>query len=299
MFGYIKTYQPELKMGEFEHYRGIYCSLCKTLGKRYGVSAQLSLSYDFTFLALLKLALADTCAGFQKGRCPYNPLKKRICCGEHTALDACADAAVLLVYHKTLDTIADSGFWKRIAARMALPFVSHDRKKSAKRHPALDKAVADCMKQQNELERHRISSVDAAAEPTATLLSLLCADGCEDEKQRRILERFGYCLGRWVYLIDALDDLEDDLQSGNYNPFVLLNRLTAGDKDALQATRDKALFSLNASLAECVAAYELLPIHRFDGILRNILLQGMPHTQRTVLKTTTAATGGLSHEKSI
>ena len=68
MFGYVRIYKPELKMAEFEHYQGVYCSLCKQLGKRYVVMARMTLSYDFTFLAVFRMALSDTCTGFKKGQ---------------------------------------------------------------------------------------------------------------------------------------------------------------------------------------------------------------------------------------
>ena len=92
-----------------------------------------------------------------------------------------------------------------------------------------------------------------------------------------------YHLGRWVYLIDAADDLAEDLEKGRYNPYVLSRGLTAEDTNGVAATRQYAGESLNACLAECIAAYNLLEIRRFDGILRNILEQGMPHTQKRVI----------------
>ncbi len=279
MFGYVKVYQPELKMGEFEHYRGVYCALCRRLGKRYGLFAQWSLSYDFTFLALLRLALADGCAGFQKKRCPYNPFKKRTCCCDTQQLDAAADAAVLLTYHKLRDTIADGGFFKRLGARLLLPFAANDRRRCRKRHPDWDEAVAACMQKQADLERERVASVDAAAEPTAELLSFLFTLDVNEERQRRVLERLGYCMGRWIYLIDAADDLEKDRKSGNYNPFLL-----ATDETDIAVLRERAGASLNGSLAECKAAYELLTIRRFDGILRNVLDFGMAAVWETVKK---------------
>ena len=106
MFGYVRVYQPELKMGEFEQYRGVYCSLCKSLGKRYGFFARMTLSYDFTFLAVFHMALQKGCAGFRMGRCALNPLKKRMCCRENEEIAYAADAAVLLLYHKLRDTVA-------------------------------------------------------------------------------------------------------------------------------------------------------------------------------------------------
>ncbi len=281
MFGYIKPYQPELKMGEFEQYRGLYCSLCRRLGKRYGASAQMTLSYDMTFLLVLYLALSDECAGFHKGRCPYNPLKKRLCCGDHPALDRCADASVLLVYYKTLDTIADSRGLKRLAARLALLPARRHRRRASSYEAEMDKAMAAYIAAQTAVERAQSRSTDAAAEPTADLLAFLCGLAAHDEEERRVLARFGYCLGRWIYLMDAADDLERDAHSGNYNP--LWSHGKSVTAQGLSDCRERARFALNASLAECKAAYDQLTIRRYDGILRNVLECGMAQVQRTVL----------------
>lgn len=293
MFGYVKVYQPELKMGEFEQYRGVYCALCRRLGRRYGPFAQWSLSYDFTFLALLRLAQAERCAGFQKKRCPYNPFKKRACVCDTESLDAAADAAVLLTYHKVKDTIADSGFFKGLGARLLLPLAANDRRRCRRRHPDWDRAVADCMERQAALEKAGCASVDQAAEPTAELLRFLFTLDATDETRRRVLERLGYCLGRWIYLADAADDLERDVRSGSYNPLALSAGLTRETPDRLPAVREQARLSLNATLAECKAAYELLTVHRFDGILRNVLEWGMPAVQNRVVK------GETIHEESL
>ncbi len=283
MFGYIKVYQPELKMGEFEQYRGLYCSLCRRLGKRYGCTAQMTLSYDMTFLVLLEMAQAEACPGFHKGRCPYNPLKKRTCCSDSPLLDRSADASVLLVYHKTRDTIADSGFFKRLAARIALMPAARHRRKAARYQPDMDRAVETYVEKQAAIEATKSESLDAAAEPTAELLAFLCSQTAADEKQHRVLERFGYCLGRWIYLMDAADDLAEDNRTGNYNPLLAAHHGETVTDDELSACRSRVKLSLNASLAECKAAYELLEIRRFDGILRNILEFGMMNAQNTVL----------------
>ena len=275
MFGYVKVYQPELKMGEFEQYRGAYCALCRTLGKRYGITAQMTLSYDMTFLALLHMALADSCTGFAHGRCPYNPFKKRMCCKPSAALDFAADAAMLLVYHKTVDTIADDRFVKRLTARLLLPIMRRNRRRAALRLPQLDETLAAAMDAQRDLEQRAVSSIDQAAEPTARMLAALCA--CADETQQPALERLGYCLGRWVYLMDATEDLAEDLRNQSYNPLLIAH---SGD---VSAARDAVTFSLNASMAECRTAYDALNIRRFDGILRNVMEWGMPHMQKQVL----------------
>ncbi len=283
MLGYVKVYQPQLKMGEFEQYRGVYCSLCRTLGKRYGMVAQMALSYDVTFLVLLLMALSEECVGFEKGHCVYNPCKRRLKCGEHSAFAFGADVSVLLMHHRLQDTVADSRFAKRMAAGAAQSVSKREYRRAANRLPQTDRLFSECMKRQNELEKNKTASLDAAAEPTATMLSHLCSINASDEKQRRVLERLGYCLGSWVYRMDAVDDLADDVKHNTYNPLRFSHSLTTDDTEAIQQVRQDMLFSLNALLAECKAAYDLLTIHHFDGILRNILDYGMPYMQTQVV----------------
>lgn len=295
MLGYVKVYQPQLKMGEFEQYRGVYCSLCRTLGKRYGAVSQMSLSYDVTFLVLLLMALSEDCVGFEKGHCVYNPCKRRLKCGEHAAFAFGADVSVLLMHHRLQDTVEDSRFAKRMAAGAAQSVSKKAYRRAAKRLPQTDRLLSECMKRQSELEKNKTTSLDAAAEPTATMLAHLCSINASDEKQRRVLERLGYCFGSWIYRMDAVDDLADDVKRNAYNPLRFSHSLTDNTADTIQKVRSEMLFSLNALLAECKAAYDLLTIHHFDGILRNILDYGMPYMQNQVVY----GKGGKTNEKSV
>ena len=277
MFGYVKTYKPDMRIAEFETYRGVYCSLCQTLGKRYGFAARMTLSYDFTFLALLILALQDEKVTFRKGHCPYNPVKKRVMCyhAENEALNYAADTAMLLVYHKLSDTIRDERLLKRWKARAARWFVKRDYKKACKRRPEEAKAVLAYMAAQAVVEREKTVSVDAAAEPTARLLSTLISSRVT-QVDREVMERFGYCLGRFIYLADAADDLEEDLKTQNYNPYILSADMSISNEKQLQEVRSYAAESLHNSMAVCAECYEQMPVKRFDGILRNIIYRGVP-----------------------
>ena len=292
MFGYVRLFKPTITMGEYEQYKGIYCTLCKRLGKRYGVLSRFTLSYDMTFLALLEMALSEENPDFAPSRCSFNPAKRCLKAGNTAAIDRAADIGTLLTYYKLKDTIADEGFGKRLGALCALPFAAAARKKAAARYPDADRAVAAMMTAQAALEAAQTDSIDRAAEPFALLLQTLAAQVAADDSQRRVLERFGYCLGRWVYLTDAVDDLPEDLKRGRYNPYIRARDIN--DADGVVATRQYAAETLNACLAECIAAYNLLDIRRFDGILRNILEQGMPHTQKRVI-----AGEEKHHEKSL
>lgn len=283
MFGYVRVFKPTLTMGEYEQYKGIYCTLCKRLGKRYGVLSRFTLSYDMTFLALLQMALSEEEADFCPSRCSFNPTKRCLKACNTTAIDRAADIGTVLAYYKLRDTLADEGFFKRMGAWCALPFAKRAHKKAKKNVPHIDHAVEAMMIAQARVEAAATASIDQAAEPFALLLQTLAAEVAANDTQRRVLERFGYCLGRWVYLMDAVDDLADDLEEKRYNPYILSRNLKEDDEQGVKETRNYSLFTLNACLAECKAAYDLLEIRRFDGILRNILEEGMAHAQKRVI----------------
>ena len=283
MFGYVRIFKPTIRMGEYEQYKGIYCTLCKRLGKRYGVLSRFTLSYDMTFLALLQMALSEQDADFCPSRCSFNPTKRCLKAQNTDAIDRAADIGTILAYYKLRDTLADEGLGKKIGAWCALPFAKAAHKKAKKNVPHIDEAVAAMMTAQARVEAEATDSIDRAAEPFALMLQTLAGGIAADDTQKRVLERFGYCLGRWVYLMDAVDDLPKDLDKGRYNPYILSRRLQKGDADGVKQARDYSLFTLNACLAECKTAYDLLEIRRFDGILRNILEEGMAHAQKRVI----------------
>ena len=118
MFGYIKTCTPQLRLCEWEAYRGIYCGLCRTLGRRFGPLARLTLSYDFTFYATLEMALREEVPEFRRRSCGVNPLRRCRHCEENEALNRAADMAILSLWYKAADTIADGGFFGRCGGRL-------------------------------------------------------------------------------------------------------------------------------------------------------------------------------------
>ncbi|MEG0570806.1 MAG: DUF5685 family protein, partial [Oscillospiraceae bacterium] len=152
MFGYIKPYKPELKMGEYDTYKAVYCGLCKQLGKVYGPFSRLTLSYDFTFLSLVSMAMSEECSGFTSCRCIANPFKKRACavgCGD-LSFGACC--AMIMLYYKVLDNYHDSGFFGKLKSIILMPFVKSARKKAIKQYPKVDEIVSSAMSQQFLLE---------------------------------------------------------------------------------------------------------------------------------------------------
>ena len=273
MLGYIKACKPELKIKEFEIYKAVYCSLCKRLGKSYGILSRFTLSYDFTFLAFLNMSLQDGCVTFENKRCPFNPLKKCNYCKETDALDMPAAAAMIMLYYKILDNISDERGFKKIGYYMLKPVFSGAHKKAANAYPQIEEAVSKYIKEQNALEKAGCTSIDEAADPTAKVMQKILSLCSEDESQKRVLDRMGYCLGRYVYLLDAACDLEDDLKSGSYN--VLKTEVKGETK---QFVKDRITPQLYICANEAAYAFELLDIKKYKPILGNIIYLGLEDT---------------------
>lgn len=268
MFGYVKPYNPELRVRELEEYKAVYCGLCKQLGRSFGVFTRFTLSYDFAFLAMLKTALdSEICPETERCACIAHPFCKRIRVRENAAMQMAARAAMISVYYKLLDDRADEGFFRRIGAALLLPFARRARRKALAfaDGAAADEAAAKMSAAQAQLETEKCPIPDAAAEPTANFLAAVLKNCAATAEQAAVLERFGYLLGRYVYLCDALDDLEDDRRRGRYNPF-----LYAGGEAAIAAKN--ALFLTTAELSD---DFDLLELHRYEGILENIIRIGM------------------------
>lgn len=272
VFGYVKAYKPEMKVKDYEAYKGVYCSLCRQLGRDYGLMARMALSYDFAFLALLRMAAEGECPGFDKGRCPFNPMAKCHYCRSDPggALEISAACVVIMTYYKLRDNIADSSRLKSLAYRLLLPFAARARKKACRKFPQIDGILGEAIASQAQLERERCPSIDQAADPTARALARICKLGFEGTDQEPHLERLGYCIGRYVYICDAADDYAQDAKTGNYNVFLLEGM---GQEEVSRYAGEV----LNLTVSEAINAYKATALTGFQDILLNILYDGTYH----------------------
>ena len=278
MFGYIKPFKPDMRISEYETYKGIYCTLCKSLGKNYGITSRLALSYDCTFVALIYLSLNDEYVCFKSKRCVVNPLKKCNYCDYNLNSFKFAGAVcVILTYYKINDDIKDSKFFKRLFFKILNCIFSFSYQKAKKKYKEIDKIVSKMMIEQNKIEKEKSRSIDKSAHPTASLLSSLFMMLSKDEKIKMVLKDFGYFMGRWIYLIDAADDIEKDLKEKNFNPFIKTNDI---NNICLNKYCNQVL---NQSLSMAISEYSLLPVSRLKGIIDNIINLGLPNMQKYIL----------------
>ncbi|MGW8114483.1 DUF5685 family protein [Caproicibacterium sp. NSD3] len=285
MFGYIRPFKPELLVREWESYRGIYCGLCKNLGRYYGWLSRLTLSYDCTFYTMVLMSLRKEKPCYGAGHCVVNPLKKcSFCQNAEESFHQAAALSVLMTCFKLEDDLRDRGKGK-IRARLLLPLSRRAQKRAKADFPWMDKIVTETMTAQNQVETEG-QKMDACASPTAQMLGkILQHEGGESSSPlSRTLYEFGYFLGRWVYIMDAADDLEKDLESGSFNCLIRESGLTQkAGKEEFDSIRQKANASLNLTLSRLLAAFSLMDWTSFQSILQNIIEKGLPATQKELL----------------
>ncbi len=267
MFGYIRIAKGDLKVKEYEFYKAVYCTLCKTMGREYSLLSRFTLSYDFTFFALLNMSLKDGCDTIEKKHCVFNPLKKCLFCKNNEAIKLPAAAAVILNYYKVLDNIKDEKGIKKFGFILTKPFFKAPYKKAAKKYPQIDLIVSNYIYKQNNVEQDVNCELDKAADPTANMLSNIFALLTEESSQKRVLERLGYCMGRYIYLIDAYCDLNDDIKHNSFNPL-------KGRNSPKELIKKQLYFCIN----ESCKAFELLDIKKYKSILGNIIYLGLEET---------------------
>ena len=272
MFGFIRVAKPELRIKEYDLYKAVYCSLCKRLGKDYGFFSRFILNYDFTFTALLELALADNFGGVKGGRCVCNPFKRCNYCKSDDGFGLSAAALIILSYYKVADDVDDERHFKRLIAKMLKAFMKGAYKKAKGNYPQVEIIAAEYYNNQRCAEANTECDLDTAAEPTSKMLSQLLPLCTENGNDKTALEFLGRLIGRYIYLLDALCDRERDIKNGAFNPLKQLSLTEAKEKTEQQ---------LYIVINQAEKTFELLNIKRFKNILGNIIYVGLEDTMKT------------------
>ena len=241
----------------------------------------MTLSYDFVFLAAVRCHLAGEVPKIKKMRCIPHPIRARKCVVDSKELNYCADASALLAYQKCKDDFMDEHGFKKFRAVLTLPFLAPAYRRAKKRHPALDQKIADHLERLHQYEMGGSEpSADIPASIFGDLMKDVCSQGMEGTSARLAAE-IGQTLGRWIYLVDAADDLADDRKKNRFNPYthLLADPPTKEDAETLRV-------ALKAILCETERAYLLMgepPCPELGEILSNILYLGLPMAAERVL----------------
>ena len=261
MYGYVVVNKPELKFREFDVYRSYYCGLCKVLGKEYGFTGKISLSYDMTFLIMLLSGLYEPKTEYGKEKCLVHPVAKheyRI----NEVTDYVADMNILMMYYKCMDDWEDE---KKAAALGYAKILQGKNKKLSRHYPEKAAKIRQLLHELSAMEQAGEKDIDRMSGCFGRIMEEILA--WKPDVWENTLRRMGFYLGKFIYLLDAYDDVEKDVKSGNYNPFSEKYKMKGFDGQVQQL--------LIMMMAQTCREFEKLPIIQYTDILRNILYSGV------------------------
>lgn len=276
MFGYVIPDKNNMYIKDFNVFQAYYCGLCKALAKTGSEVSRLCTNYDVTFYNVLLHSLAKQEVRFERKLCAYNGKKKVIVTPDEMSLKM-ADIAVLLVYYNAEDDVTD-GKKSRIAVKWAL----YSRKRrAAKRLPKIDALMKDSFARLNALEKDKCDSIDRVADCFASLMRDITRELIKTDDN---IDVFMYNLGRLVYLMDAVDDVQKDTEKHRYNP-LLLNYGECKDKaEYFKKNEDELSFLLRSTYNKMVGCYNAMDIVLFEGVLSNTVYLGVKMQMERLLK---------------
>ena len=276
MFGYIQPDSPYLFKKDEMLYKALYCGLCKSIGKGCGQTARSALTYDMAFMSALVHNIRHEDVNIKRAHCAWHIIKKRPIAevDDITVLLGCINTA--LAYYKLCDDKADGD--RKGALRH---LYKKGLKRAAKRHKRAVEIIANQMAEQSKLEKAGCSIIEMAAEPSAVMMRELSVYAL-GEYSTPETEALFYDIGRWVYLIDALDDYDKDVKKHRFN--VLYNAFGAKDKaEAVEGNREELTFLFDSLFADMRVRLSKIDFGFNHDLTDNIILRGIPLKTRAIL----------------
>ena len=262
MFGYVITNAEALPKERQARFRAFYCGLCRQLRKKYGLSGAATLSFDMTFLALLLNALYEPGETLGQERCAIHPVKTHDYI-DTAPLEYVADMNVALAYHKCQDDWLDD---RRLISAAEAKLLKRAYQGVSERYPGRCAAIEGWLDEIHAIEKAELQEIDPPVNATGRALGALFV-WRDDDPWAETLREIGDGLGRFIYLMDAYDDLPEDVRKGRYNP--LKHYSAREDYETMCRS------ALTMAVADATRAFELLPVVQDVDILRNILYSGV------------------------
>lgn len=261
MFGYVTVCEPELKVKDLKKYRAYYCGLCRTLKEDYGFMGQMTLTYDMTFAVILLSSLYETTTKHEEHRCKVHPAKRQHMLQNEITSYAAAMNVLLAYYHMEDDWQDD----RKVSSLMTKSLIQGKAKKIIEKYPWQSEIIRKSLKELGECEHENSMDIDRAAGCFGRLMAELFV--WKEDIWEKTLRKMGFYLGKFIYLMDAYEDLPEDRKKNRYNPLKELAK-----RPDYEAQMEQILRMM---IAESTVRFEQLPCLVDVDILRNILYDGV------------------------
>ena len=261
MFGYVTICEPELKVKDLKKYKAYYCGLCRELREEYGFMGQMTLTYDMTFAVILLTSLYESEQKMEMHRCKVHPVKQQMMIrSEMTSYAAAMN--VLLAYYHMEDDWRDE---KKTSSLVTMRLIRGKAERIVAEYPRQSRAIRKALKELAACEREQSTDIDRVSGCFGRLMAELFI--YRKDVWEKPLRRMGFYMGKFIYLMDAFEDLPEDMEKGRYNPL----REISGE----EGYEERIKQILCMMIAESTAEFERLPCLIDVDILRNILYDGV------------------------
>ena len=271
MFGYVRINKMDLTFREFDYYKGYYCGLCKYLKENHGEVSRLSLNYDITFLILILTALYKLDSDITYERCIANPLKKKMRIVNEIT-EYAASMNILLSYYKLEDNLYDDN---GIKDKLAYELYKGKLKKAYEKYPQKAEYIKQQLGNLRELENQESKSIDKVSNTFGNLMGEIFVYKKDEYEQN--LRNIGFNLGKYIYILDAYEDLEEDNKKGRYNPFI-------DYIDKKEELKNKVDRLISMSLGMATKNIEQLNLEFNKSIIDNIIYSGVYLRYKSILE---------------
>ena len=277
MFGYVKPDDPYLYKKDDVLYRALYCGVCKSIGATCGQMARMSLTYDVAFLSCFTHNLLGVDVEIKRSHCIIHPITKRPIQKRDDLTDKLAAVNVILARYKISDDRFDSG-----KGRLKGLLLKKGYNKAKALMPEVDKIVATRYEELRHLEADDDGVIDRVAEKFSLMLAEI-SDVVFGDRATEDTYRVFFYLGKWIYIIDALDDYDKDVKSGEYNP--LVKRFGAENLQSLIKNNDADIMFMMGEIFTSIAqSLEKITFAFNSDLIKNVLLRGLPMKTKKVLE---------------
>lgn len=271
MFGYVRINKMDLTFREFDYYKGYYCGLCKYLKENHGEVSRLSLNYDITFLIVILTALYKLDSDITYERCIANPLKKKMRIVNEIT-EYAASMNILLSYYKLEDNLYDDN---GIKDKLAYTLYKGKLKKAYEKYPQKAEYIKQQLGNLRELEKQESKSIDKVSNTFGNLMGEIFVYKKDEYEQN--LRNIGFNLGKYIYILDAYEDLEEDSKKGRYNPFIYYI-------DKKEELKNKVDRLISMSLGMATKNIEKLNLEFNKSIIDNIIYSGVYLRYKSILE---------------
>lgn len=270
MFGYVHIDKLELKMKDYIKYKGYYCGLCMSLKKKYGNISRFTLNYDMTYLIIILTSLYEPINYCSNRRCITHPhAKQYMVNNEITDYAACLN--VLLAYNNLKDDWKDE---KRIKSLLLIAILRRAYKRACEDYPEKNRVIVKHLENLKKLEDRKCNNIEEVSNEFGNLLGEIII--YKKDHWENYLRNIGFYLGKYIYILDAFDDIEEDKENNSYNPFLLME---------VPDLEDYVCNLLNLNLSFLHNEIDKLPLLKEKAILDNIIYSGIKHKLRKIMRT--------------